>query len=506
MASRQPIRVAIVGGGVGAITAAFELTRPQHRGRYQVTVYQLGWRLGGKGASGRRRPSQRVEEHGLHLWLGFYENAFRLLRECYAENGRRPGVDKFADWRDAIKPDFHIGVAERMGGDDGWNAWTSFFPPAPGLPGDPIDDHDPFTIQSYMVRSSDLLRTLLVTVQQRVARNDRAWSHPGEMRGVLPSPEEVIAGIERMLDYGRLTSFAVLLEASFWMREAFRNLPLKIVSERMALQLIDMLRFAALELIHDLLARDRELVRLWEMVDLVLAICRGVVRNGLLTDPRGFDTIDDYDFREWIVENGASRYALDSAFLQGPLRPGLRLRGRRRAPASHLGGRRRCAARPRMFFTYRGSFFWKMQAGMGDVVFAPFYEVLSRRGVRFEFFHRLRERRPVAADHWPDATRGSAGLHVQARAKEADYDPLVDVKGLPCWPAEPDWELLRGQCGRGTGFRELLGHHHGRPEGAAGRRRLRLRRSRRSASAPCPTSASELIEDSDRAGGTWSPT
>ena len=26
---------------------------------------------------------------------------------------------------------------------------------------------------------------------------------------------------------------------------------------------------------------------------------------------------------------------------------------------------------------------------MGDVVFAPYYEVLRRRGVRFEFFHRV---------------------------------------------------------------------------------------------------------------------
>ena len=34
-----------------------------------------------------------------------------------------------------------------------------------------------------------------------------------------------------------------------------------------------------------------------------------------------------------------------------------------------------------MFFTYRGALFWKMRAGMGDVVFAPFYEVLKRRGV-----------------------------------------------------------------------------------------------------------------------------
>ena len=47
-------KVAILGGGVGGMTAAFELTAtPELRERYDVTVYQLGWRLGGKGASGR---------------------------------------------------------------------------------------------------------------------------------------------------------------------------------------------------------------------------------------------------------------------------------------------------------------------------------------------------------------------------------------------------------------------------------------------------------------------
>jgi len=65
--TRLPIKVAIVGGGCAGITAAFELTRPVHEGKYEVTVYQLGWRLGGKGASGRG-PSDRIEEHGLHLW------------------------------------------------------------------------------------------------------------------------------------------------------------------------------------------------------------------------------------------------------------------------------------------------------------------------------------------------------------------------------------------------------------------------------------------------------
>ena len=92
-------RVAILGGGVGAITAAWALTEaPDWHERLDITVYQLGWRLGGKGASGRNAAmGQRIEEHGLHIWMGFYENAFRVMREVYAELGRDPAAP-LATW------------------------------------------------------------------------------------------------------------------------------------------------------------------------------------------------------------------------------------------------------------------------------------------------------------------------------------------------------------------------------------------------------------------------
>src|SRR5215470_3787339 len=118
----KPIEVAIIGGGCASIAAAFELTRPQHQGKYHVTVYQVGWRLGGKGASGRG-PADRIEEHGLHVWLGFYENAFRLLRECYAELGRVPGQARFAHWDDAFHRSSYVGVAESSPS-GAWRDWT----------------------------------------------------------------------------------------------------------------------------------------------------------------------------------------------------------------------------------------------------------------------------------------------------------------------------------------------------------------------------------------------
>ncbi len=56
--------------------------------------------------------------------------------------------------------------------------------------------------------------------------------------------------------------------------------------------------------------------RVWQVIDLTLATLRGEVRFGLMTDPRGFDAIDDYDCREWLLLNGASESSVDSGFLR----------------------------------------------------------------------------------------------------------------------------------------------------------------------------------------------
>ena len=122
-------KVAIIGGGCAALTAAFELTRGKNHGRYAVTVYQQGWRLGGKGASGRG-PSARIEEHGLHLWMGWYENAFRVMRECYRELDRDPARCRIATWEDAFKADPFTGAMER-GADGHWRCWRAALPIAP---------------------------------------------------------------------------------------------------------------------------------------------------------------------------------------------------------------------------------------------------------------------------------------------------------------------------------------------------------------------------------------
>src|SRR5215831_746919 len=112
---------------MAGLTAAWELTRGDWQRRFdRVTVYQRGWLLGGKGAS-TRGSNGEILEHGLHVWPGYYDNAFRVIRECYAELDRAASDPEcpIRTWRDAFFPASDVGVFEH---DDGrTDAWLARF-------------------------------------------------------------------------------------------------------------------------------------------------------------------------------------------------------------------------------------------------------------------------------------------------------------------------------------------------------------------------------------------
>jgi uncharacterized protein with NAD-binding domain and iron-sulfur cluster len=81
-----------------------------------------------------------------------------------------------------------------------------------------------------------------------------------------------------------------------------------------------------------------------------------------------------------------------------------------------------------------------MQAGMGDAVFTPFYEVLERRGVKFELFHWVRNLGLSADRRFVDTIE----VIPQVRLKDGSYDPFVPVNGVSCWPSRPRWEQIEG--------------------------------------------------------------
>jgi uncharacterized protein with NAD-binding domain and iron-sulfur cluster len=416
-------KVAIIGGGCAGMAAAFELSRPE-RG-YDVTVFQQGWRLGGKGASGRG-PSGRIEEHGLHVWMGYYENAFRLMRECYEELGRARS-SPLATWEDAFTPSGDVAAADRTSS-GAWSPWTVCFPETAGRPGEPVTHHEPPGVPDYLVRTAALVGKLLATTFR--------VEQPG-----LPPASGLgdIAG--RLAGYAGLGGLAAVLEALRAVELVIgqprgREAPDQIIRPLQAIS------GATRGLLEDYVRERDELRRLWGVIDVALASMRGLADPKLLRENRGFDPLDRLDCRDWLIKHGASDDSIQSSFVRALYDLGFAYEdGDFKRPRIAAGAAMRGSLRA--FFTYRGSFFWKMQAGMGDVVFAPLYEVLKRRGVRFDFFHRLRALRMESGGAAAQPFVAGLDFDVQARLRQGhEYAPLVDVAGLPCWPSSPDWAQL----------------------------------------------------------------
>ena len=485
MPSEDRVRVAVVGGGCGGLTAAFELSKPEQRGRFDVTVYQMGWRLGGKGASGRGAAG-RIEEHALHVWLGFYENAFRMLRDCHAAlNPDAPDAwrkdfieDSFiALARDSLQPQGAASPAMTA------SAWAALFPPTPGLPGDPfVGDSNPFAVVSYLRQAVRLLRSLmggLAFLEKDPVRGfvDKDFLDLGPGSG--DQRTAIRRALETMLNMwklGFLSSSAGILTSINLIEqliiESGRNARKQRdaeksgaasgapggskaagdeehVEEYIVIDFIKTFADTVRKELQGVVHADAKFSLRWQIVDLVLAVLVGAVKDGLLTHPDGLDAINHYDCREWLKMNGASDEAVHGAFVNGLFSLGFA--NEEVSPAdgevAHSGVAAGQALRGalRMFFTYRGAMFWKMRAGMGDVVFAPLYQVLKNRGVKFKFFHRLENVGMTFPDD-PQAAPfvSSLDFDVQAGLMAKEYDPLMPVKGRACWPSKPRWAQLHG--------------------------------------------------------------
>lgn len=124
---RRRRRIAVLGGGCAGVAVAHALSRTTRaRESFEVTVYEQSWRLGGKGATGRDpRHGGRIEEHGLHVWMGFYEHAFAAAREALAAWPAPPGCP-LRTFDDAFAPRYGFRVGQ----------WALRLPPRPGRPGD----------------------------------------------------------------------------------------------------------------------------------------------------------------------------------------------------------------------------------------------------------------------------------------------------------------------------------------------------------------------------------
>ncbi len=403
---------------MAGLSAAWRLSEPGWQDRFEsITVYQRGWRLGGKGASSRG-PHGRIEEHGLHVWLGSYENAFALLRECYAELDRAttdPGCP-IRTWDQALIPADNLAMADRWG--DGWLVWPGKFSRNERLPGEPDATGREFTVVEFLYRAAELLLDFIDSLDES-----------GEL--VLSSSSDPAA--TQWLHIVQRGLRAALESAT---REDL--LAAEIFREGVLRRFADSVR-EALDSAH---RPDHK--RIWLLLSMLIATARGLIVDNLVTDPRGFRAINDEDYGQWLLRHGAHPEVLDFSLVRGMYDMVFGYEdGDYERPSFAAGVA--VLLTGIALFQYKGAFFWKMTAGMGDVVIAPLYQVLRRRGVRFEFFHR------VDALHLDQSRHAIAAVTVGRQVRLADgvdeYEPLTTVGGLPVFPNAPLADQIDGSAG-----------------------------------------------------------
>ncbi|MEM1089800.1 MAG: FAD-dependent oxidoreductase [Pseudomonadota bacterium] len=395
-------RVAVLGGGIGGLTAAWEL---QKTGSYDVTVYQMGWRLGGKCATGRDAANgYRLEEHGIHGFLGSYYNALEMLNEVFEELAALPdnagfltSLDEAFDLQNAVAMwDFNRAA---------WEHWSLELP---------INSYrysqagDLAKFEHRLEAMLKILGVLAAKLQQSAEGNAG-----GDHKTLLA---KLVQELERHADVASHPALAKWLVGL--LEKCWRPLA-KLLSA------------------GELLEEHSDLRHLFVILDLGLATLSGLFQDRI--PERGFDAIDDENFAEWLGRHGAhpitlsspltlNTIALSYQFPQGDTSIAPQM-----SAASYLDWNLRQ-------FAYLGAFGMLFAAGTGETVIAPLYRALRSRGVKFKFFHKVEQLR-LAPDKQSVA---EIDLGIQAHVLQGEYDPLIGpIKGLRCWPNRPNFAQLK---------------------------------------------------------------
>jgi uncharacterized protein with NAD-binding domain and iron-sulfur cluster len=135
---------------------------------------------------------------------------------------------------------------------------------------------------------------------------------------------------------------------------------------------------------------------------------------------------------------GAWRTSLDSALVRGFYDYVF---GRDSQNKPNVGAGTATRGLLRLVFTYKGALFYRLNLTMGEFLFKPLYETLTKRGVKFEFFSRI-DKLHLSADK-KNIDKIDIGIEANLPDPDKPYDPLVDIpNGRRSWPACPKYEQL----------------------------------------------------------------
>ena len=361
----KPKKVAILGGGPVSCATALALTgQPGWKERYDVTIYQLGWRLGGKARSGRNKNyGQRSEGIAGHHFPSTYIETKKLLRSVYKELSRPEGAPLRTFEKAFKSKSFWTGQDMNCGMD------TKCFS---------VDYLFEKLIETFLVMREKIIKELkidyIIKKEHYIPESIFLKSQVASLQALLKSTLSTLKGNSTTKEY-------------------------------------------------------------FLIIDTVAAVITGILEDNLLD--KGMHTINNIDLHQWLKKHGASETAINSSFLLAHYDEAMAyINGDIQKPDMEAGSALQLFLP--IYFCCEETITWDQEAGLGDAIFAPFYEVLKRRGVHFKFFHKVEELVLNNNSNLVEKIR----MTKQVRLLTEEYNPLVNVKGLPSWPNEPKYEEI----------------------------------------------------------------
>lgn len=412
-------KIVILGGGMAGLSAAYQLTRtPALQAQHDVTLYQMGWRLGGKAASGRDKIGRNLE-HGLHVWFGCYENTFQMVQEVYA--ARPNTVDwKIKTWQDAAKPQAFTPLGTKDGTGT-WQYWPLTWAENEGQPGD----------GRLLPSIPEVIGTVIDWIYLFLSGKEEAGPAAAiDAAGPVPDHASVAARASDILRDAKRFIHNTIGKVGKDAGDDFEK----------AIRLIEWAHDAHRGTVGAGAEPGSKDAITNDILNIFLATVRGIFAD-LIFKNAPLISLDDMEFRAWLLKHGADpTIVTESTICRVPYDTLFQYDGGDITKPDMAAGTG-LGAIMRLIGTYKGAMMWEVQAGMGEVIVGPLYQHLVNAGVSFKFFHKVTA--IIAGTQDSSPVVASIELEQQAMPVSGNYDPVTVTDGMVVWPSEPYWEQLQ---------------------------------------------------------------
>ena len=314
---RRPKKVAVLGGGLGSMAALIGIvSAPDWNGQYEFTVYEKSWRLGGKGASGREPVTpdaadpwgngSRILEHGLHIWLGFYDNAFHYIQAAFASMGE--------DWSNFYTPLDMVVFQEDIDGKK--DPWAMKFPDNDYTPGTEGEFLSPVV---YLKMAWQFFRE---NFDKAGGVKELQKLHSATLDGGDKSNAAHLNFFEKIEEKVKESAKDKLEDL---IEGIFEDIETAIEAEdfEALAKSIELFRSLApwniLEAIfNEIMRKDAGLRHIFIMLDITFTVVYGMIKDDILF--KGFDSVNNIEFLDWMKKTWRQQVGDGYPIDQVPLR------------------------------------------------------------------------------------------------------------------------------------------------------------------------------------------